>query len=183
MWIPQSSPHARPCLGLFRKELSDCQDASSLPFRRTQLFCSEWVITIYLQPPNWCVCWHWFPMIGRGLAQTYDSQDPSVMSPAHMGLLQALSRSPHIFSSSIIMKTTRCHVVPHTSSSFTYAPLFQCGLSLKLSLSLHFPQPVTSTFASSSVVLNLGHFSPPENTWQCLGERYYQHVVDGPECC
>jgi len=50
--------------------------------------------------------------LGRGSPrQTHDSQYPSVMSPAHLCLLQALFRSPHIFSSFIISKTTHCHLL------------------------------------------------------------------------
>ena len=120
-----------------------------------QAFCSEWVIKIYLQPPNWCVYWHWFPRLGRGSPrQTHDSQYPSVMSPAQLCLLQALFRSPHIFSSFIISKTTHCHTAPHTSSLFIYMPLFP-----KWSLPFYSSQTVTRTYAPSSVALNLGQFS------------------------
>lgn len=137
-----------------------------MPFRRMQLFCSEWVIMIYLQPPNWCVCWHWFPTVRQGcLTQTYDSQSPLVMSPARLCLLQALSRSPHIFSSSIIIKTTRSHTAPRNPVPYLHAFVPSAASPWRpLSLST-----LPSQFpALLPLVLNLGQFSPLQNMWQCL---------------
>ena len=81
----------------------------------------------------------------------------------------SLQVTTHIF----LLHHHQNHSLPRCTSHVRPVRLFaclcsQCGLSLNVSLTLYSSQPVTSTFALSSVVLNLGQFSSPENIWQCL---------------
>lgn len=88
---------------------------------------------------------------------------------------------PSVFATGSLQVTTHIfllhhhqnHSLPRCTSHVRPVRLFaclcsQCGLSLKVSLTLYSSQPVTSTFAPSSVVLHLGQFSPLENIWQWL---------------
>lgn len=112
-----------------------------------QPFCPEWVIKIYLQPPNWCVYWHWFPELAEAAPLRLMIHSVLQFSCPLVFATGSLEVTTHFF----LLHHQKNHSLPYCTShtQFVYLHAFVPKSS----------QTVTRTYAPNSVALNLGQFS------------------------